>query len=93
MPTQDLAKTFVYKKYIDLVALSNFDNFPKLPEGISYSSKDKNKITVVVDINKINVQESLKKLLDLFEVEDIDVYNADLETVIRHIYERDSTSN
>ncbi|MEI8270625.1 MAG: ATP-binding cassette domain-containing protein [bacterium] len=93
LPTQDLAKTFVYEKYIDLVALSNFDNFPELPEGISYSSKDKNKITVVVDINKINVQESLKKLLDLFEVEDIDVYNADLETVIRHIYERDSTSN
>lgn len=93
LPTQDLAKTFVYEKYIDLVALSNFDNFPELPEGIRYSSKDKNKITVVVDINKINVQESLKKLLDLFEVEDIDVYNADLETVIRHIYERDSTSN
>lgn len=93
LPTQDLAKTFVYEKYIDLVALSNFNNFPELPEGIRYSSKDKNKITVVVDINKINVQESLKKLLDLFEVEDIDVYNADLETVIRHIYERDSTSN
>jgi len=89
LPTKDLAKTFVYEKYIDLVALSNFNNFPELPEGISYSSKDKNKITVVVDINKINVQESLKKLLDLFEVEDIDVYNADLETVIRHIYERD----
>jgi ABC-2 type transport system ATP-binding protein len=93
LPTQDLAKTFVYEKYIDLVALSNFNNFPELPEGISYSSKDKNKITVVVDINKVTVQESLKKLLDLFEVEDIDVYNADLETVIRHIYERDSTSN
>jgi len=93
LPTQDLAKTFVYEKYIDLVALSNFNNFPELPEGISYSSKDKNKITVVVDINKINVQESLKKLLDLFEVEDIDVYNANLETVIRHIYERDSTSS
>lgn len=93
LPTQNLAKTFVYEKYIDLVALSNFDNFPELPKGISYSSKDKNKITVVVDINKINVQESLKKLLDLFEVEDIDVHNADLETVIRHIYERDSTSN
>ncbi|HAU66646.1 MAG: Phosphonate-transporting ATPase [Candidatus Uhrbacteria bacterium GW2011_GWF2_39_13] len=93
LPTQDLAKTFVYEKYIDLVALSHFNNFPELPEGMSYSSRDKNKITVVVDINKMSVQESLKKLLDLFEVEDIDVYNADLETVIRHIYERDSTSN
>lgn len=89
LPTQELSKTFVYEKYVDLIALNNFDIFPELPEGIKYSSKDKNKITVVVDINKITVQESLKKLLDLFEVEDIDVYNADLETVIRHIYERD----
>lgn len=90
LPTEDLAKTFVYEKYIDLVAQGSFSDFPVLPEGISYLSKDKNKITVVVDINKISVQESLRKLLDLFEVEDIDIYNADLETVIRHIYEKDS---
>jgi ABC-2 type transport system ATP-binding protein len=90
LPTEDLAKTFVFEKHIDLVAEKSFDIFPELPEGINYSSKDKNKITVVVDINKISVQESLKKLLKLFSVEDIDVYNADLETVIRHIYERDS---
>jgi ABC-2 type transport system ATP-binding protein len=91
LPTEDLAKTFVFEKYIDLVAKDNFNNFPELPFGIRYSLKDKNKITVIVDINKINVQDSLKKLLDLFLVEDIDVYNADLETVIRYIYEKDST--
>jgi ABC-2 type transport system ATP-binding protein len=90
LPTQDLAKTFVYEKYIDLVARGHFDVFPDLPAGLSYSSKDSNKISVVVDTNKINVRESLKKLLDLFDVEDLDVYNAGLETVIRHIYERDS---
>lgn len=89
LPTQELSKTFVSEKYIDLVAEDIFENFPELPEGIRYSLKDKDKITVVVDIKKINVQDSIKKLLDLFVVEDIDVYNADLETVIRHIYERD----
>jgi ABC-2 type transport system ATP-binding protein len=89
LPTEDLSKSFVYEKYIDLVAQNKFNTFPALPEGISYLSKDKNKITVVVDVNKINVQESLKKMLGLFQVEDIDVYNADLETIIRHIYERD----
>ncbi len=93
LPTEDLSKTFVYEKYIDLVAKTNFDNFPELPEGIRYSLQDKNKITVIADLDKVSVQESLKKLLDLFEVEDIDVYNTDLETVIRHIYERNSTSN
>ena len=79
-----------YEKYIDLVAQDSFSDFPILAEGIKYLSKDKNKITVVVDINKISVQKFLKKLLILFKVEDIDVYNADLETVIRHIYEKDS---
>ncbi len=90
LPTEDLSKTFIYEKYIDLVAKTSFENFPELPKGITYSSKDKNKITVIVDIKTISVQNSLKELLTLFEVEDIDVYNADLETVIRHIYEKDS---
>ena len=91
--TQELAKTFVYEKYIDLVAKTRFDNFPELPKDIHYSLKDENKITVIVDLNKTSIQESLKKLLNLFEVEDIDVYNTNLETVIRHIYERNSTSH
>jgi len=88
LPTQELAKTFVLEKYIDLTAKARFSEFPKLPDGIRYSSKDSETITVIVDLNKISVQESLKKLLDLFEVEDVDVYNTDLETVIRNIYER-----
>ncbi|MBI1729079.1 ATP-binding cassette domain-containing protein [Candidatus Acetothermia bacterium] len=90
LPTQELAKTFVYEKYIDLVPRTTFAAFPPLPDGLHYSSKGANKLTVIVDIDKISVQASLKKLLDLFEVQDIDVYNTDLEAVIRHIYERDS---
>ena len=89
LPTPDLAKTFVYEKYIDLIPFTDFVNFPSLPEGIKYLTKDQNKITVAVNVNKISVKESLKKLLDIFEIEDIDVYDADLETVIRHIYEAD----
>ena len=88
LPTEDLAKTFVYEKYIDLIPKNIFTEFPNLPEGIKYSLQDKNKITVMVDSNKISIQQSLKELLELFEVEDLDVYNADLETVIRSIYER-----
>lgn len=91
LATENLAKTFGYEKYIDLVPMEKIKNFPKLSNGIKYLSKDPNKVTVAVDVNKISIKESLKKLLDIFEVEDVDVYNADLETVIRHIYERDST--
>lgn len=89
LPTADLSKAFVYEKYIDLIPLTEFKDFPELPEGIKYLTKDKNKITVAVNINKINTKGALKKLLDIFELEDIDVYDADLETVIRHIYEGD----
>jgi len=89
LPTADLSKAFVYEKYIDLIPLINFKSFPELPEGIKYLTKDQNKITVAVNINKMCTKEALKRLLDIFELEDIDVYDADLETVIRHIYEGD----
>jgi ABC-2 type transport system ATP-binding protein len=91
LPTEDLAKTFVFEKYIDLVPTTKFQNFGELADGMKYAVKNQNFVTIVVDIHKISVKESIKKLLDMFDVEDIDVYNADLETVIRHIYERDST--
>jgi len=89
LPTSDLAKAFVYEKYIDLIPLKSFVNFPDLPAGIKYLAKDQNKITVAVNVNKMGTKEALKTLLDIFELEDIDVYDADLETVIRHIYEGD----
>ena len=89
LPTADLAKAFVFEKYVDLIPLKSFVNFPDLFDGIRYLTKDSNKITVAINVNKISVKESLKKLLDIFELEDIDVYDADLETVIRHIYEGD----
>ena len=92
LPTQELAKTYIYEKYIDIVPKTSFDNFPELPAGLRYSFQSKNKLTVTVDVSEIDVQESLKKLLNLFEVEDIDVYNTDLEAIIRHLYERNSLS-
>ena len=90
LPTEDLAKAFVFEKYIDLIPTTQFQDFVELPHGVEYLSKSANKITVVVDVNKASVKESLKRLLDVFDIEDVDVYNADLETVIRHIYERAS---
>src|SRR3989339_715201 len=87
LPTADLAKAFVFEKYVDPIPLKSFVNFPDLFDGIRYLTKDSNKITVAINVNKISVKESLKKLLDIFELEDIDVYDADPETVIRHIYE------
>ena len=91
LPTNELSRSFAYEKYIDLIPKTSFTKFPALPGGAEYFLKSKDKITVIVDINKLSVQDSLKQLLNLFEVGDVDVYNTELETTIRHIYERDST--
>ena len=88
LPTSELSTTFINEKYIDLIPENVFTTFPELPKGITYLLKDKDKITVSIDTKILNVKKSLKKLLDLFDVEDLDVYNADLEKVIRQIYER-----
>ncbi len=91
LPTQELSRMFVNEKYIDLIPETFFDTFPDLPDDLQYDTKDRDKITVIVDLKKIGVQESLRKLLALFKVSDIDVYNTDLETVVRNIYESDTT--
>lgn len=91
LPTEDLAKSFVVEKYIDLIPVTTFQSFPELPSGISYLSQNQNKVTVSIDLTKTSVKASIKQLLDMFEIEDLDVYNADLEMVIRNIYERNST--
>jgi len=86
LPTEDLARAFIASKYIDLTPVRHFSRFPALPQGITYITKGPHLVTVVVDLKILTTQEALRALIDLFEVEDIDAYDVDLETVIRHIY-------
>jgi ABC-2 type transport system ATP-binding protein len=88
LPTKELAHTFVFEKYINLIPQETFRHFPVLPQGVRYLTEDKDKISIAVDINVISVTHALTKILALFDVQDVDVYDADLETVIRHIYEK-----
>lgn len=90
--TTELSKSFLTKKNIDLIPKNSFDSFPVLLDGMEYSLQEKNKLTIMVDTNKTSIQESIKKLLDIFETEDIDIYNTGLESIIRHIYESNSSN-
>ncbi len=90
MKTADIAKDFIFEKYIDLFPKNQFEAFKNLPRGMNYHVRTKDKITIVVDLHTLTVTEALKKLLNIFEVNDVDVYDTDLETVIRHLYEKDS---
>jgi ABC-2 type transport system ATP-binding protein len=89
LPTEDLARTFVVEKYVDLVAESEFGVFPDLPAGLKYLRQATDKVTVAIDLKAVSVKDALKALLGLFQISDLDVYDADLETVIRRIYEAD----
>lgn len=90
LPTQELSRAFVREKFVDITPETRFETFPELPKGIRYVSSGEEKVTVTVSIDVISVQEALRKLLDIFRVEDIDVYDTDLETVIRKMYEHDA---
>lgn len=92
MATSELGKSFVHEKYISLVLESELTKNPKLPDGIKYASIDSGKVTLSVDLRKYTVSDALQKVLPYFKVSDIDVYNVDLETVIREMYEAAQTS-
>lgn len=87
LPTEELSQNFIQEKNITLIPLEPVAEYPKLPDGLSYVEHTKNKIVVRVDLQKTNTQAALTILLELFMVDDIDVYDTDLETIIRHIYE------
>lgn len=91
LPTRELSRSYAFEKYVDLIPQTTFADFPKLPMGIVYTSRDADKITIMIDVNTLSVQHALKKLLPLFDVKDVDVYDIELETVIRHMYERSPT--
>lgn len=90
LPTTELAKTFVREKYITITPETSFEVFPQLPNGMRYLEKGAHKLTVSVDLDTVGAQAALQKLLELFRVDDIDVHHADLESIIRNIYENAS---
>lgn len=90
LPTVELGKSFIHEKYVDIILDKTPDNFPDLPDGIKYITKDKNKVTLSVDVANQSISDALQKVLPYFSVLDIDVYSVDLETVIREMYETTS---
>ncbi len=90
LPTPLLTKSFVHEKYVDIFFEKAPEVFPDLPDGVKYISKDESKVTLAVDQRVMGVSQALQKILPYFSVADINVYNVDLETVIREMYESTS---
>ncbi len=87
IPTKELSKTYAREKCVDIVAENTFDSFPALPSGMIYSTKTSQKVTVEVNTAVLALQDALKEILNRFRVVDINVYDQDLEAVVRKIYE------
>ncbi len=86
LPTEELTKNYVHEKYVDLILESNTEK-KDLPDGVFYKDRSEGlKISLIVDTKKIELREAMKKLLDIFPVQDVNVFDVDLETVIREIY-------
>ncbi len=88
LPTRELSNAFLHEKYVDLIPTASFSEFPDLPAGIRYRLQENQKITVMVDLSRVELRIALRTLLELFDIKDLNVYSIDLETVIRDMYER-----
>lgn len=85
--TKELMNNHIKNKNIIITPLKEIKEYPILSKGINYIKKNKNQIIVDVDTDIINTQKALQELIEKFEIDDVNVENESLESVIRGIYE------
>lgn len=86
--TKQLLNDYVKNKTITITPNVEFDSFPDLLDGMSYIKKEKNQVIVGVDMDKLHTQKALQHLIKKFDIDDINIDNESLESVIRSIYEK-----
>ncbi|MDE6292192.1 MAG: ATP-binding cassette domain-containing protein [Bacilli bacterium] len=86
--TKQLLSDYVKNKTITITPNVEFDSFPDLLDGMSYIKKGKNQVIVGVDMEKLHIQKALQHLIKKFDIDDINIDNESLESVIRSIYEK-----
>jgi ABC-2 type transport system ATP-binding protein len=88
--TEEIQKNFIHEKYVDVFLSKKITNLPELPNGINYKNtekaKESEKIKLIINLKVLNIREALQKVLEIFEVIDIEVYDVELEEVIREMY-------
>lgn len=86
--TKKLINDYIKNKNIIITPNIEFNEFPKLQDGMEYIEKGKNQIIVSIDNNKIHTQKALQALINIFDIDDINITNESLENIIRSIYEK-----
>lgn len=85
--THDLMTSYIKNKNIIITPETYFEEFKELSEGITYTEKTKDRITVSVDTTRIGTQKALQELTKKFNIDDVNIENESLEDIIRGIYE------
>ena len=87
--TKQLINDYVKNKNIIITPNVEFLEFPELSDGMTYIKKDKNQVIVGVDTEIIHTQKALQELIKHFDIDDVNIDNESLESIIRGIYEKD----
>ena len=86
--TKQLISNYVKNKNIIITPNVEFVEFPELLDGMTYIKKSKNQVIVGVDTEKIHTQKALQELIKDFDIDDVNIDNESLESIIRSIYEK-----
>ena len=79
---------YIKSKRISINPIKELKSYPKLINGLSYLVKEKNHVEIEVNTEAITTKEAMQFLIDKFDIDDIDINNESLESIIRGIYEK-----
>lgn len=87
LPTKKLISDYIKSKRISINPIDELKSFPQLANGLSYLLKEKNHVEIEVNTEIISTKDAMQFLIDKFDIDDIDINNESLESIIRGIYE------
>ena len=87
LPTKELMNNYIKSKKISINPIKELKSYPHLADGLAYLVKEKNHVEINVDNEVITTKDAMQILIDKFDIDDINIENESLESIIRGIYE------
>lgn len=87
LPTKELMNNYIKSKKISINPIKELKSYPHLADGLTYLVKEKNHVEINVDNEVITTKDAMQILIDKFDIDDINIENESLESIIRGIYE------
>ena len=87
LPTKELMNNYIKSKKISINPIKELKSYPHLVDGLTYLVKEKNHVEINVDNEIITTKDAMQILINNFDIDDINIENESLESIIRGIYE------